>query len=191
VIRSKRPSKNKSEGSSHADNDVFLFHQAVSGATPLRPSLRIQRQPDVRRRTKKASPDQSIIPAKNVTGSLDLNQNTDWAEEGTYLRSGLQRDTIRKLRRGHWTSQDTIDLHGASREEASQLLAALIESCRIRGIRCAKIIHGKGLRSPDKSPVIRGLLRGWLVQNKDVLAYCEAPVSSGGSGATLVLIASK
>jgi len=193
VSPSKRRTKDNAAEGSGAESDISLFHQAVSGATPLRQTPRIPRRSEAPRSPIKvaAEPDRNNTYSDSILGSLSLNPSTELAEVLTYRRLGMRLDTIRKLRRGHWMVQDTLDLHGANREEARRLLAGFITSCREQGIRSVKIIHGKGLRSPNQEPVIRSLLRGWLVGLEDVLAYCEAPPNDGGSGATLVLLAAK
>ena len=59
---------------------------------------------------------------------------------------------------------------------------------RQRGYRCVRVIHGKGLTSPNREPVLKGKVRKWLAQWGDVLAYTEAPQNGGGGGAVLVLL---
>jgi DNA-nicking Smr family endonuclease len=97
---------------------------------------------------------------------------------------------LRKLRRGHWVVQDALDLHGLNREEARLSLAQFLGACLKRGLRCVRIVHGKGLRSPGKEPVLKGKVQLWLARREEVLAFCEAPANQGGSGAMLVLLRS-
>jgi DNA-nicking Smr family endonuclease len=108
--------------------------------------------------------------------------------EQTYLRPGLGADVLTKLRRGHWSVQADVDLHGQISAEAHDTLADfLAEACQ-QQMRCVRVIHGKGLRSPGGEPVLKGKVRRWLAQWDDVLAYVEAPPHDGGSGAVLVLL---
>jgi DNA-nicking Smr family endonuclease len=109
-------------------------------------------------------------------------------EELAYLRPGLSRQILRKLRSGHWTLQDTLDLHGLRWEEARTLLVQFITQAVKRGQRCLLIIHGKGLRSKNQEPVLRGKVASWLVQRADVLAFSQARPADGGSGAVSVLL---
>ena len=84
--------------------------------------------------------------------------------------------------------QDDVDLHGLNRQEARLLLAEFLRTCLRRGLRCVRVVHGKGLRSPGKEPVLKGKVRVWLLKRDEVLAFCEAPENQGGSGALLVLL---
>jgi DNA-nicking Smr family endonuclease len=106
----------------------------------------------------------------------------------TFLRRGLGTDVLAKLRRGHWSLQGEIDLHGMTSDEAHDALADFLVEARSRGFRCVRVIHGKGLTSPGKEPVLKGKVRKWLSHWDDVLAYCEAPHHAGGGGAVLVLL---
>ena len=108
-----------------------------------------------------------------------------------FVRDGLGREVLRKLRRGHWIVQDCVDLHGLNREEARPRLAEFLGACVKRGLRCVRVIHGKGLRSPRGEPVLKGKVQRWLAQRDEVLAYCQAPANEGGSGALLVLLSAR
>ncbi|HUG77051.1 MAG TPA: Smr/MutS family protein [Burkholderiales bacterium] len=104
-----------------------------------------------------------------------------------YLRPGLQRQVLRRLRRGHWAVEETLDLHGMNRVEAASSVAEFLRECLSRGRRCVCIVHGKGLGSPNREPVLKGMLRRWLVCD-EVLAFTQAPPTQGGGGALLVLL---
>ncbi|RPJ45254.1 MAG: DNA mismatch repair protein MutS [Betaproteobacteria bacterium] len=109
-------------------------------------------------------------------------------EELLFLRDGLSPQTLKKLRRGHWVIQDHLDLHGLTVPEARVLTAAFLAQCVRRGVRCVRIVHGKGLGSPNREPVLKKKVAGWLAQRDEVLAYCQAPQADGGGGAVLVLL---
>ena len=111
--------------------------------------------------------------------------------EQTFLRRGLGTDILSKLRRGHWSVQGELDLHGYTAVEARDVLADFLVEARTRGYRCIRVIHGKGLTSPNKEPVLKAKVRKWLSHWDDVLAYCEAPQYAGGGGAVLVLLRGK
>jgi len=102
----------------------------------------------------------------------------------TFLRSGHSPDLLRKLRRGHWRVQDEIDLHGLSRREAALLVDRFIDDAAAAGLRCVRIVHGKG------TGVLREALRAQLPSRRELLACAEAPPSQGGSGAALLLLES-
>jgi DNA-nicking Smr family endonuclease len=95
---------------------------------------------------------------------------------------------IARLRRGHWVVQDQIDLHGLRVEEARDALAAFLNQALRREQRCLRVIHGKGLGSAGREPVLKGKVLKWLVQRDEVLAFCQAPPTDGGSGALIVLL---
>ena len=84
--------------------------------------------------------------------------------------------------------QGELDLHGLTSDEAHDALADFLVDARGRGLRCVRVIHGKGLSSPNREPVLKGKVRRWLSQWDEVLAYCEAPRHGGGGGAVLVLL---
>lgn len=106
----------------------------------------------------------------------------------TFLRKGLGTDVLARLRRGHWSVQGELDLHRLTREEARESLTEFLNAARNSGWRCVRVVHGKGLSSPNREPVLKGKVRLWLAQRDEVLAYCEAPHHAGGSGAVLVLL---
>ena len=121
--------------------------------------------------------------------SWDTGQ--EFEHEQTFVRAGLGADIASKLRRGHWSVRGELDLHGMVTEEARDALADFLGEAVQRGDRCVRVIHGKGLTSPQREPVLKGKVRKWLAQWGDVLAYCEAPRHAGGAGAVLVLLRGK
>ncbi len=171
------------------EDEVALFREAVRGATPLRvparAPLQVKSPPPV--------PVQSLLDAhdalaESVSGPISSEQSMETGEELTFLRNGQGRDVLRKMRRGHWVVQDQLDLHGLNSEQARRLLTEFVGRCSKRGVRCVRVVHGKGLRSPNREPVLKGKVRQWLAQREEVLAYCQAPANQGGSGALLVLL---
>ena len=118
--------------------------------------------------------------------SWDTGQ--EFEQEQTFVRNGLNPDLAGKLRRGHWSVQAELDLHGLTVDEAHDALSDFIVAARARTHRCVRVIHGKGLTSPNREPVLKGRVRLWLAHWGDVLAYCETPANAGGGGAVLVLL---
>jgi DNA-nicking Smr family endonuclease len=174
-----------------SEDEVALFREAVRGATPIRPAPRVLR----RGKPPPPVPVQSLLDghdavAESLDGPLSQEQSIETGQEPSYLRAGLGRDVLRKLKRGQWVVQDVLDLHGLNREEARLSLAQFLGACLRRGLRCIRIVHGKGLRSPGKEPVLKGKVQLWLARREEVLAFCEAPANQGGSGALLVLLRS-
>ncbi len=111
-------------------------------------------------------------------------------EELRFLRPGLPADVIRKLRRGHWRIDSHLDLHGHTVDEAREALVVFLQECRRSTARCVRIVHGKGLRSKRREPVLKGKVAVWLLQRDEVLAYCQARAVDGGGGALIVLLKS-
>ena len=109
-------------------------------------------------------------------------------EDRQFLRDGLPRDILRKLKRGHWVIQDELDLHGMTADEAALSTNAFIAECVRLGVRCVRIIHGKGLRSKGKEPVLKHRIRKLLQRRDPVLAYVEPKAIDGGGGAVVVLL---
>jgi DNA-nicking Smr family endonuclease len=171
------------------EEEAALFRDAVRDATPLQSSSRTR----LKANSPPPIPVQSLLDvhdalAESLSGPLSLDQSVETGEELFFLREGLGRDVLRKLRRGHWVVQDLVDLHGLNREQARSLLAEFLGACLKQGPRCVRVIHGKGLRSPKREPVLKGKVQQWLAQRDEVLAFCQAPPNEGGSGALLVLL---
>jgi DNA-nicking Smr family endonuclease len=163
------------------EQETDLFRQALQGVTPLPPSDRIT--PTVKPR--KSNP--STVPPPPVADNLSDHGAEDIAAT-EFLRLGLNRMTLRKLRRGEWPPQDQIDLHGLSTDEARKSLAGFLQAATLRKLRCVNVIHGKGWRSEGRDGILKVHTRHWLAQHAQVLAFCEAPPNAGGGGAVWVLL---
>ena len=98
-------------------------------------------------------------------------------------------DVLGRLRRGQWAIQDHIDLHGLTRDEARERLAAFVRDAVQRGLRCVRVVHGKGHGSPGAAGA-QGQGARWLAQKADVVAFAQARPAEGGAGAMVVLLRS-
>lgn len=107
-----------------------------------------------------------------------------------YHQGGLQRNVLRKLRRGEFRCDAVLDLHGMTSAEARQALVAFLNNAAREDFRSLRIIHGKGLRSSNQGPVLKGLVNNWLQQRSEVLAFHSARPEDGGTGAVYVLLKS-
>ncbi len=165
------------------------FRRALAGVKPLpeprRLALRRSRPAPIPRQTHR---DERAALAESLSGPVSLDDAIESGEELVFLREGISRQTLRKLRRGHWVVQDGLDLHGMNRVEAALSVAEFVRHCVARRLRCVRIVHGKGLGSKNREPVLKGKLRKWLALRDEVLAFCQAPGVHGGSGAVLVLL---
>ncbi len=124
----------------------------------------------------------------SLTGEISADLAMESGEEPVFLREGMARHTLRKLRRGHWVVQDEVDLHGLNVSEAHTLLRVFLNDCVKRGTRCVRVVHGKGLRSKNREPVLKRKVAVWLMKRNEVLAFCQARQTEGGAGAMLVLL---
>lgn len=107
----------------------------------------------------------------------------------SFRRPDIAPQVLVKLRRGHWALQNQIDLHGLNREEARTALLEFIRECQRRGMRCVRVVHGKGHGSPRRQPVLKGKVQRWLAQCAEVMAFAQASGPQGGAGALVVLLA--
>jgi DNA-nicking Smr family endonuclease len=166
------------------------FRKALVGVQPLaesrRKPLARPRPAPLARQTRR---DERAALAESLAGPLSVDDALDSGEELVFARDGLARDVLRKLRRGHWVIEDELDLHGMNRLQAAVAVAEFLRHCLRRHKGCVRIVHGKGLGSHNREPVLKVLLRKWLLR-EEVLAYCQAPAAEGGSGAVLVLLRS-
>ena len=171
------------------EEDAALFRQAVGDAVPLRAAPRHVRAPAAGPAVAAQSLlDEHAALAESRDAALDHDDALETGEEASFLRDGLSRQVLRKLRRGHWVVQDQLDLHGMTRAEARDALAAFLREALRRARRCVRVVHGKGLGSKNREPVLKGKVKLWLAQREEVLAFCQAPAAQGGSGAMLVLL---
>jgi len=113
---------------------------------------------------------------------------TETEAEFFFQRSGVAPLTMKKLRRGYWTIQAELDLHGMTSDEARASLIGFLDECKQLGLRCVRVIHGKGLSSRNREPVLKLKTGSWLMQRDEVLAFCQARPMDGGSGAVIVLL---
>jgi len=164
--------------------DQALFRASVKGVRRLRqrtpPPPRIPPAPRKRPRDATRAPVDPSVPEAAVGMELD-------GELG-YARPGLQHGVMRKLRRGQFTVDAELDLHGMTAATARRELDAFLARCVTAAARCVLIIHGKGLSTPDRPPVLKSGVNAWLRQRDDVLAFCSARPRDGGTGALYVLL---
>ena len=166
-----------------------LFRAAVSDVVPLTGTARIEHvrllpQPVPAQRLR----DEREALNESLTGQVAWDAGMETGEELSYARNGVGAQTLSKLRRGHWATQDELDLHGHTVEQARLALADFLNRSVHRGLRCVRIIHGKGLRSKNREPVLKPKLGAWLIKRDDILAFCQARSADGGGGAVVVLL---
>jgi DNA-nicking Smr family endonuclease len=123
-------------------------------------------------------------------GPISPEQSIESGEALAFVRPGYSAGMLRKLRRGHWVVEASLDLHGLNRSEAAAALREFLHRSRARRLGCVRIVHGKGLGSRNREPVLKGKVYQWLKLRDEVLAFAQAPAAHGGSGALLVLLRS-
>ena len=170
-----------------ADSD--LFRREIGSVAPLNAPPRAQ----PRRSAPVPLPlqtqlDEQAVLHEAISDEFDPEALLDTDDSLYYHRPGISEEVVKKLRRGTWIVQAQLDLHGMRREEAREALQTFVREAGKRGLRCVRVIHGKGLGSVGKEPVLKGKVRAWLVQKEEVIAFCQARPHDGGAGAVLVLL---
>jgi DNA-nicking Smr family endonuclease len=171
------------------DPDIRLFREAVRDVKRLprdeTPTVR-QRPPAPLARFSRA--DRHAVLRESLDGDAG-DPELAAGDELVYHRAGVQTSVLRKLRRGQYRVQAEIDLHGSTVAEAKQALREFLADALERQFRCVRVIHGKGLRSGHRGPVLKGVVSSVLRRVGPVVAYTSARQVDGGTGAVYVLLA--
>ncbi len=139
-------------------------------------------EPDPRGRVRRVAP---ISPPPRHSPQRTAHADVS---DHDFVAHGVDRREIRKLKRGEYIVRDQRDLHGMTGADALASVKLFIENSRHRGHRCVCIIHGRGLHSKGNAPILKTRVREYLRSHRSVLAYTDAPLSDGGSGAVYVLL---
>jgi DNA-nicking Smr family endonuclease len=175
-------------------SEAELWEQAVSGARPVQGRDKVVVAPPPPRSGTPAfwHPDLEALREleRLVSGEapFDISDSDEFIEGRV---SGLDAAVVRKLRRGEFSVQGHLDLHGLSRAEARASVDRFLREERQRGKRCVLLVHGRGLHSRDQVPVLKEALRSWLATarfGRHVLAFATARPQDGGGGAVYVLL---
>jgi DNA-nicking Smr family endonuclease len=165
-----------------------LFKSAVKDARPLNTDRIHHNLPKPKPVPQQFIRDEKQALVDSLSDGYFPSYELESGEELLYLREGQSPSVLSKLRRGHWVVQANLDLHGMISEEARVTVSEFLAGCKKRGIRCVRIVHGKGLGSRNKEPILKNKLRYWLMQKDEVIAYAQARINDGGGGAVLVLL---
>jgi DNA-nicking Smr family endonuclease len=170
------------------EEESRLFREAVRDVKPLAPapSVARSRRPSPRARFTRADR-YAVLQESLLPGPVD--PELAGGEELVFQRPGLQNSVLRKLRRGHYRVQGELDLHGLNVPAAKQALRDFLAGALERRWQCVRVIHGKGLRSGHRGPVLKGTVGGILKRTGSVLAFVSARPVDGGTGALYVLLA--
>jgi DNA-nicking Smr family endonuclease len=166
-----------------------LFALSVGKVRPLRARNEVSFQdPAPEPRPLQLAIDEQKVLHEAMSDEFDVSTLLDVDDQLSFRRPGIGLDVTRKLRGGHWSIQRQLDLHGLRSDEAREALGQFIRLSHRTGIRCVRIVHGKGLGSPGRAPVLKAKVQRWLVQKKEVLAFVQARPLDGGAGALVVLL---
>ena len=187
----KRPLTPEVPAVEDADEDALL-RDALKGVAPLRDPGRasLQRPPPAPIPVHTLREDKQVLQ-DSLSDQMPMAIGLETGEELVFLRNGLSNQILKKLRRGYWATQDHLDLHGLRTEEARALLVSFLNDALKHGLRCVRIVHGKGLRSRNAEPVLKRKIGNWLDQRDEVLAFVQARAEDGGGGAVMVLLKAK
>ena len=181
--------KARREAAVRHEAERHLFTRSVGAVTPLR-------DPNLARLRRHLPPplpvqhwlDEERVLLESISDDFDVSTLLDTDDQLSFRRPGIGVEVTRRLRSGHWSIQRQLDLHGLRVDDAREALGDFIRHAHQMGLRCIRVVHGKGLGSPGKSPVLKSRVQRWLVQKKEVLAFVQARPMDGGAGALLVLL---
>ena len=174
------PNRKKSDPNGVSSYDKALFRQSVDGILPTLASEATLSIDDMPKRER--TEDNTLIRRNSGQGIIQ--------DDGDFFyRSGVQKNTLRNLRRGRFRVKAEIDLHGCTRTEALDYLKTFIAKYEVQDIDCVRIVTGKGISSPNHRSIVREATLLMLRQNPRILAYSIAIPKDGGSGAFYVLLA--
>ncbi len=197
VARQLREERERAEAQAQAQREAaarleaerHLFSRSVGPVTALRsPNL-------ARLRDRQPPPlpvqhwmDEERVLLESISDDFDVSTLLDTDDQLSFRSPGIGVEVTRRLRAGHWSIQRQLDLHGLRVDEAREALGQFIRHAHKTGLRCVRVVHGKGLGSPGKSPVLKSRVQRWLVQKNEVLAFVQARPMDGGAGALVVLL---
>jgi DNA-nicking Smr family endonuclease len=172
-----------------AASDRDLFIRAAGAVKPL-PDKRhvLHKKEQTMPLAMQYQKDEKAVLKEAISDEFDVSTLLETDEHLSFRRPGIGPDVTRKLRRGDWSIQRQLDLHGLRRDDARESLSIFIREAHRQGIRCVRVVHGKGLGSPGKAPILKSRVHSWLVQKDEVLAFVQAKPADGGAGALVVLL---
>ena len=169
------------------EEDIAVFREAVRDVEPLKHDHVIIEKPRPKARPARTREDNQAVMVELLDSEFDTAL-VETGDELLYSHPGLQKRTLKKLRRGQIPVEAELDMHGMTVDVARKALSEFLGRCKARSKRCIRIVHGKGLGSKDKKPVLKNKLNNWLLKTDSVLAFCSATPMDGGTGAVYVLL---
>ena len=189
AARAEAEAQARREAAARVERERNLFVLSVGDVTPL-PT---HNQAALEAPVPAPEPIQFVLDEQRVlmeamSDEFDVSTLLDTDDQLSFRRPGIGTDVTHKLRGGQWSIQRQLDLHGLRVDEAREALGEFVRQAHKAGLRCLRIVHGKGLGSPGKSPVLKSRVQRWLVQKSEVLAFVQARPMDGGAGALVVLL---
>lgn len=177
------------EAERRAEAERHLFSRAIGHVQPIAAQARVFNTPPrpAARPLQQDLDDQAALQ-ESMSDEFDVSTLLDVDDQLSFRRPGIGTDVTRKLRKGEWSIQGQLDLHGLRSDEAREAVGQFVRDAKRMGWRCVRVVHGKGLGSPGKEPVLKSKVQRWLVQKNEVLAFVQAKPSDGGAGALVVLL---
>ncbi|MEM7281926.1 MAG: Smr/MutS family protein [Pseudomonadota bacterium] len=169
------------------ETEKELFEEAVRGTQPI-VSDKVPPTPERPEPIAKFTREDEQRVQQELLDSTPEELGLESGDQLSYTRQDVSLRVLKKLRRGKYKIQDEIDLHGLTVAQAKVALDEYIRECRAQGVRCVRIVHGKGMGSGHKGPVLKGKVNVWLRRHKDVAAFVSAPGNDGGTGALYALL---
>lgn len=175
------------------DDERDLFRHAVRDVRPLRaaPRAAVRRAPP-RARARFTHEDRLAVLRESLAATASrFTPVVEAGEELLFRRPSVSPAVFRQLRRGRYRVEAECDLHGSTQAQAAPQLSAFLAAALAEGCRVVRVVHGKGLGSGRRGPVLKALVNAYLQRVDAVLAFASGREVDGGVGATLVLLASQ
>lgn len=169
-------------------DDAALFRDAIGPVKVLPESVPPPGKPRPKPAARMAERDEADARSEFQRGLDDVSALAA-GDTLAYRRDTVPPQVYQRLKRGRFSAQDELDLHGATMAQAESMLRQFIAEAHAHEFGCVRIIHGKGQRGGSEWPVLKNLVDRMLRQRADVLAFHSAPAAQGGTGAVIVLLA--
>lgn len=169
-----------------SEEERALFRASVADAEPLHSDRTAARRPQPSPVPYQRNADDAAV--RQALADPAFSEELETGDELQFLRPGLQYTVLRRLRRGHYSVNGELDLHGLDVAMARSALTDFLARRAPGRASCVRIVHGKGRGSPGGRPVLKQKVNHWLRQRQEVMAFCSARPADGGSGALYVLL---
>ena len=186
MSKKKPPDKSRLEESPPDMDDAALFRSAIGPVRELPASPSGPEKPRPKPLARMRDRDEADARSE-FQRALDASPLLG-GDVSSYRREHVPKGVLQRLARGEYAAQDELDLHHLNAAAAEAMLRRFIKEAFASGMGCVRVIHGKGLNSPDGVPTIKNLTDRVLRHRSDVLAFHSAPPAQGGTGAVLVLL---